>query len=129
MANATTLRKAAKRCARAAKPTAVADYIAALSAARRSRAQAIRAAVHDAVSGVAETMCYRMPTFEKAGAWVAFANQKHYLAVYFCSAELIASIRAHHPELDCGVGCVRIRDTQHLPIYELREAFARALTP
>jgi uncharacterized protein YdhG (YjbR/CyaY superfamily) len=74
-------------------------------------------------------MRYRMPTFELHGAWVAMASQKHYCAVYFCSAALIASLRAHHPELDYGVGCVRIRDNQHLPVYELREAFARALAP
>jgi uncharacterized protein YdhG (YjbR/CyaY superfamily) len=110
-------------------PPTVDAYLAALADERRRRAQAIRAAIHDAVSGVAETMRYRMPTFEKDGAWVAFASQKQYLAVYFCSAELIASIRAHHPELDCGVGCVRIRDAQHVPIFELREAFARALAP
>lgn len=74
-------------------------------------------------------MRYHMPTFEKNGLWVALAHQERHLAVYFCSAALIAGIRMRHPELDCGVGCVRIRDTQHVPIYELREAFARALAP
>ena len=103
------------------------DYIAALAPERKRRATAIRAAILDSADGLVESMRYRMPTFDRNGLWVAFASQKAHLAVYFCSTALIEGVRAHHPELDCGVGCVRIRDTQHVPIYELRKAFARAL--
>jgi len=111
---------------RVATPTPRA-YVAALVGERKRRFEAVRRTILDSCAGVVESMRYRMPTFEKDGAWVAMASQKRYLAVYFCSAELIAGVRAHHPELDCGVGCVRIRDDQHVPIYELEQAFVRAL--
>ncbi len=113
---------------RNASPT-LRSYVAALAPERKRRFTAVRAAIHEAAERVVESMRYRMPTFEKDGAWVAMASRKNYLAVYFCSADLIAGVRAHHPELDCGVGCVRIRDNQHVPIFELRRAFEQALAP
>ena len=73
------------------------------------------------------TMLYKMPTFEYDGRWVSFGNQKHYIAVYFCSKDLIKNLVAHHPELNIGVGCVRIRDTQEVPEKELLASFLKAL--
>jgi uncharacterized protein YdhG (YjbR/CyaY superfamily) len=119
----------ARTSARSSGARLVRDYLAALAPERKRRAAAIRAAILDAADGLVESLRYRMPTFERNGLWVAFASRKAYLAVYFCNGALIDNVRVHHPELDCGVGCVRIRDTQHVPIYELRTAFVQALAP
>jgi len=94
---------------------------------RRARLVRLRRAFFAAVDGITESMQYRMPTFTKDGNFVALASQKHYLAVYFCADELIRGIKAKHPELNCGVGCVRIRDTQAVPLKELVASFKKAM--
>ena len=105
---------------------AVARYIASLPAERSLRFLAIQAAIRQAGTDIVANMRHRKPTFEKDGRWVALANRKHHLAVHMCAPDLLAGIRARHPELDCGAACVRIRDTQYVPIYELRAAFVAA---
>jgi uncharacterized protein YdhG (YjbR/CyaY superfamily) len=105
----------------------VAAYLARLAYERRSRLQAIRAALLGGVDGVVESLRDRMPTYSRGAAWVALANRKRHIAVYFCTSQAIEALRIHHPELSCGVGCVRIRDSQYVPMYALREAFLQAL--
>ena len=59
-------------------------------------------------------------------ASVRVSNSERHLSVHFPNPELLTGIRARHPELACGRTCMKIRDTQFVPVYELREAF-RAL--
>ena len=103
------------------------SYYRALPEERRARLEMIRQRFLAAVTGVEETFRYKMPTFEKDGNWVALGNQKHYVAVYFCSADLIAEIRVKNPKINCGTGCVRIRDNQEVPLAELERAFRKAM--
>lgn len=105
---------------------AIARYIEALRGERKRRFIAVRACVLQADPTLTETACRRMPVFTKGRRWVSLASRKRYLAVHFCDPKLLEGIRARHPELDCGLRCVRIRDSQHVPIYELRAAFVRA---
>jgi len=112
---------------RKAAATTVRAYLAALPDERARRLRQIRDLFLGAVDGVRESMRYRMPTYERDGRWVALANNKSYVSVYFCSQALIEPLRVRHPELDCGRGCVRVRDSQHVPLYELRAAFVSAM--
>ncbi|MDF3128502.1 DUF1801 domain-containing protein [Kiritimatiellaeota bacterium B1221] len=102
-------------------------YLAGIPELRRQRLQAFRCAVHINLPGVKETMTYKMPGFEREGRWVAMANQKQYLAIYFCSAELVEPVRKAHPELSIGVGCVRVKDRQAFPVDLLISCAAQAL--
>lgn len=70
---------------------------------------------------------YKMPSFSTPAGGLSIGNQKNYVCVYFCGPELIQNIRDKHPDLDCGVGCVRIRDTQTLPLRELKVSARKAL--
>ena len=103
------------------------DYLAAVPPFRRRRLEAIRTEFLSSTPGVKETMKYRMPTFEIEPNWAAIANQKHYISIYYCSAELIDSIKRKHPSLRTGVGCARIRDNQEVPLSDLVTAFRRAM--
>lgn len=96
-------------------------------AERRARLQAIRAALLQAGGRLVESRRGGRAGFEAEGARIRVVSAAHHIAVHFPQAELLSGIRTRHPELTCGVRCVRIRDTQYVPIYELREAFARAL--
>ena len=100
---------------------------AAARAERRERLQAILAALLQAGGRVSESPGAGRAGFALEGGRVRVVSAARHIAVHFPQAELLRGIRAHHPELACGVRCVRIRDTQYVPIYELREAFARVL--
>ncbi len=90
-------------------------YIAAIPAPRRARAKRLRALIRATVPAAAESMQYRMPTYDLGGSVVAFANQKRYVSLYFCSEAMIAHVKAKHPALRCGKGCINFADRDALP--------------
>ncbi len=102
-------------------------YLSGLPEKRRERINSICEAFQIAGKSCAETMKYRMPTFENGKNWVSVGNQKNYISVYFCSAALIENIRAKHPQINTGKGCVRIRDNQEIPFPDLVESFKKAM--
>lgn len=103
------------------------SYFETLPAFRRIRLEALKAQFEKAVPDARLTMRYKMPTFERGKHWACLGNQKHAISVYFCSEEIIAPVIANNPKLNCGKGCVRIRDTQDVPEGDLVDAFRRAL--
>jgi len=103
------------------------DYYANLPDNRRVRILDIRTKFVNAVDGLKETMKYKMPTFEKGDNWVCVANQKNYISVYFCDEKLIGDIKINSPEINTGKGCVRIKDTQVVPIDKLLKCFIKAM--
>ena len=104
---------------------AVERYYSSLPENRLNRVKKIRNSLLETCIGVKETFKYKMPTFEKDGNWVALANNKNYISVYFCSEDLILNIKKRYPELDTGKGCVRIKDNNKLPIDELKNSFKK----
>ena len=109
------------------KVKSVSDYYKGVPRSRAARINKIRKLFLSEVDGLDETMKYKMPTFEKGDNWVALANQKNYISVYFCSEELIENIKNSHPEISTGKGCVRIRDSQEIPLEELKKSFIKAM--
>ena len=107
--------------------TKLKEYYLLLPEFRYRRIQKLRSSFLKTGSGIMETFKYNMPTFEKAGNWVALANQKNYISVYFCSEELISDIKAGFPKLNTGKGCVRIKDNNELIVEELTKAFIKAM--
>jgi len=103
------------------------DYYANLPDNRRVKILDIRTKFVNAVDGLKETMKYNMPTFEKGDNWVCVANQKNYISVYFCDEKLIEDIKINSPEINTGKGCVRIKDTQVVPIDNLLKCFIKAM--
>ena len=106
----------------------VSEYFDALPAIRRERLLAIRAAWLNCFNDLDENCRYRMPTYERAGNWASLGNQKHHISVYFCSEAIIAPLKTSHPELNYGKGCIRIRDTQDVPVAALSNIFRHAMT-
>ncbi len=102
-------------------------YLSGIPAERKDKLEAIRKAFLNSADGLRETMKYKMPTYEKGSGWVCIGNQKKYISVYFCSAELIENIRKKHPDIDTGKGCVRIKDHQQVPLADLVSSFKKAM--
>jgi uncharacterized protein YdhG (YjbR/CyaY superfamily) len=107
-------------------PVEVENYLIALPEVRKARLLELRETLMATVKGLKESLKHKMPYYEKDGKFVALASQKNYVSVYFCSNELIANIIAKYPDIDTGVGCVRIKDKQVLPLAELKKSFVKA---
>jgi len=103
------------------------EYIDSLPRIRRDRLSELKERFERAVPEVQLTMRYKMPTFERGDHWACLGNQKHHISIYFCSEAINAPVVANNPKLNCGKGCVRIRDTQEVPIEDLVDAYRRAM--
>ncbi|MGD9872647.1 MAG: hypothetical protein AB7T27_00095 [Kiritimatiellia bacterium] len=106
---------------------AVAKYYAKVPPARLRRLNQIRRAFRQSGLKTREVIKYQIPALECSGAWVGMANQKDHICVYFRGPEFIRNIRKKHPELSVGVGCVRIRDSQEIPLREMVRSFKKAM--
>jgi hypothetical protein len=93
---------------------------------RAARLRAIRAALLGPGVRIARSGRRDVTIFECRGVRVRVANRARHIAVHWPAPEFLAGIRARHPELDCGARCVRIRDSQYVPMHALMEACARA---
>jgi len=102
-------------------------YLAKVPPPRRKRIDTIRKAFLKSETEVAESLRYKMPTFEKGSNWAAVGNKKNYISVYFCSEEIIENIRKKHPTLSTGKGCIRIKDSQDIPMSDLVVSFKKAM--
>jgi uncharacterized protein YdhG (YjbR/CyaY superfamily) len=103
-------------------------YIAAIPAPRRAKAKRLRALIRATVPAAAESMQYRMPTYDLGGSVVAFANQKRYVSLYFCGAAMIANVKVKHPALKCGKGCINVADKDAPPEGDIVRSLEKAAT-
>lgn len=110
-------------------PQAIARYLAQLPEARRERGLALHGLILSLFPQATASLGYRMPTYRLGAQFVAWASTKRHLALYTCSAERIAGFRTRHPEIEAGRGCLRIRDSQRLPLADLAQVVRNALAP
>jgi uncharacterized protein YdhG (YjbR/CyaY superfamily) len=109
-------------------PMSVADYLKQIPAARRARFDQLMALIQEAYPDVLIDMHYRMPTFYNADkGWCALANQKHYISLYTCGAKNIADFKCDHPSIQCGKGCINLKDTDALPMDDLKQVIDKAM--
>jgi uncharacterized protein YdhG (YjbR/CyaY superfamily) len=95
-------------------------YLNGLEPERRAALAALRLVVLDTVSGVVETMRYRMPTYEyEGGVLCAFASQKNYMSLYM-NADLVEKHRDELAGLNVGKSCIRFRKLEKLPVDTVR---------
>jgi uncharacterized protein YdhG (YjbR/CyaY superfamily) len=96
---------------------------------KRVRASGSHAHGRDDDPQAAVSLGQRMPTYRLGGQFVAWASTSRHLALYTCSAERIASFRAHHPGIEASAGCLRFRDSARLPLADLAQVVKNALAP
>lgn len=108
---------------------AIGRYLARVPQARRERALALHGLILSLFPQAAVSMQYRMPTYRLGAHFIAWASTEQHLALYTCSGERIAGFRARHPEVRGGVGCLRFRDSQRLPLADLAQVVRNALAP
>ncbi len=108
---------------------AIGRYLARVPQARRERALALHGLILSLFPQAVVSMQYRMPTYRLGENFIAWASTRQHLAVYTCSGERIAGFRARHPEVQGGLGCLRFRDSQRLPLADLAQVVRTALVP
>ena len=96
------------------------EYLENLEGERRSALAELRELILATVPEAAETLKYRMPTYEYADeALCAFASQKHYMSLYM-DVELVEMHRQELTGLDVGKSCIRFRKLEKLPLDTVR---------
>jgi uncharacterized protein YdhG (YjbR/CyaY superfamily) len=108
---------------------AIGGYLKRVPEARRERALALHGLILSLFPQAAVSLEYRMPTYRLAANYIAWASTQRHLAIYTCSGERIAGFRARHPEVRGGLGCLRFRDSQRLPLADLAQVVKNALAP
>ena len=107
--------------------TTVAEYLAELPAERRAALKKVRTLVRRHFSGAKETMLYGMPSYFWKGSPVfAYASQAHYMSLYICDVKLITEYRGKLSKLSIGVGCIRFRKFEDLPLDVTEALLAKA---
>jgi uncharacterized protein YdhG (YjbR/CyaY superfamily) len=108
---------------------AIGRYVARVPAARRERALALHGLILSLFPQAAVSLEQRMPTYRLGDNFIAWGSMQQHLAVYTCSGERIAGYLARHPEVQAGLGCLRFRDHQRLPLADLAQVVKNALAP
>ena len=103
------------------------DYVAEIPEARRGRVMAIIDLILSLYPDATASMRYRTPTFETESGWVSVANQKSYISLYTCAEVHIAEFKAKHPEIKTGKGCINFRDSDDIPLEDLRSVISSAM--
>ena len=102
-------------------------YFEAVPAARRARLDVLHELIVALFPEAEMTLSYEMPTYRVKSGWVAIANQKHYVSLYTCGAAHIAAFKAKHPRYKTGAGCINFRDTDELPLEDLKQVIRHAI--
>jgi uncharacterized protein YdhG (YjbR/CyaY superfamily) len=100
---------------------------------RRHALAALRELIFEVVSNAAETMRYRMPTYEHQGQMLcAYASQKHYMSLYM-DTSIVEEHRDELAGLSIGKSCIRFKRLEDLPLDTIRvmleETVARQAGP
>jgi len=98
-----------------AKPATVPAYVASLPSAKRAEFEQLRDWVRNVLPDAAETMAYKMPTYEGSEKICAIAAQKRYFALYVCDTDTLERHRSEFDHLNVGKGCIRFAHFDDLP--------------
>ncbi|MBC8159991.1 MAG: DUF1801 domain-containing protein [Roseiflexaceae bacterium] len=83
-------------------------YLREVPAERLPAIEHLRALCQATLPGYDERMNYGMPTYELNGVGeIAFASQKHYIALYILKKEIVDAHRPQLQGLNVGKGCIR----------------------
>ena len=102
-------------------------YFCAIPAARREVVETLHQMIMQLYPHAEVDMQYRMPTYHVDSGWVAVANQKQYVSLYTCGYHHISEFKTRHPGIKTGKGCINLRDSDHLPLEDLKAVVRHAI--
>jgi len=105
----------------------VKDYLAEVPDDRKETVNAILQCIRNLYPDAAESMRYKMPTFESDTGWVAVANQKNYVSVYTCMPKHLEKFKKAHPKIKTGKGCINFKPGDSIPFTDLENVIHSAM--
>lgn len=96
------------------------EYLQVVPMERKVRIKEVHFMILDLSPDATVDIAYKMPTYRVGEGWVALANQKGYIPVYTCGYHQIESFKTKYPKIRTGKGCINFRDTDDVPISDLR---------
>ncbi|EQA38850.1 PF08818 domain protein [Leptospira inadai serovar Lyme str. 10] len=103
------------------------DYIKRSSEIRKSRMQELLDFMRTEYPDLRESLKYKMPTFERNGKSISFANQKNYLSIYFPEESYVRAFRAKASGIASGKTCINLKDKDKVPMVYLKTLLKKAL--
>jgi uncharacterized protein YdhG (YjbR/CyaY superfamily) len=106
----------------AAKPKTIDEYLADISADKRTALEKLRAIIKKAAPKAEECICYQMPAFRFEGSpLVAFGAAAKHCAFYPMSGATIKQHAAELADFDTGKGTIRFQPDRPLPAALVRK--------
>lgn len=99
----------------------VAAYMKELPDEIRKTLAGLRSLIRKVAPHAKESMKYGMPCYTLNRDFVAFASQKHYMALYICDAALIEPFKKKLGKVNCGKGCIRFKKADDLNMKVVEE--------
>ncbi|MEX0289390.1 MAG: iron chaperone [Flavobacteriaceae bacterium] len=94
---------------------------------RKARVLSLHEAIVDEFPDATVDMKYKMPTYSFNDGWVAIANQKNYVSLYTCGYHHISEFKEKYPKIKTGKGCINFKDSDLLPLDEIRQVVRHAI--
>jgi len=95
----------------------VEDYIESQLFDRVETLYLLRDLITNVIPNCVESTKYNMPTYGLDGEIiVAFASQKHHMALYLCHYDLMAKFKEELSRFNCGKSCIRFKSLKEKDI-------------
>lgn len=90
-------------------------YIEAADTDRGRMLNELRTILREELTSFTEVIRYRMPCYQRDDVVeIAFANQKHHIALYVLRTEVMAAHRTQLAPASIGKGCIRYHPHDHI---------------
>ncbi len=106
----------------------VKEYLEDIPPERAEKMNSLIDLIKELYPDAAESMKYKMPTYESPEGWVAVANQKNYVSLYTCSPEHLVEFKKKHPKIKTGKGCINFTNSVDIPLDDLESVIKSAMS-
>jgi len=104
------------------------EYVQSLDPERAAALNELRDMIFAIAPDVAETMKYRMPSYEYGPSILcAVASQKQYMSLYV-EVQILDRYREQLAHLSLGKSCIRFRQIEALPLDTIRTILTETVT-
>ena len=101
-------------------------YVAEVPMARRPAIERLRGLCRETLKGYVECIAYGVPGYKRNGVVeIAFANQKHYIALYVLKKDVVDEFRNALPTANIGKGCIRFKKPESIDFAVVRRILRR----
>ncbi|HUT39754.1 MAG TPA: DUF1801 domain-containing protein [Gammaproteobacteria bacterium] len=102
-------------------------YFESVPESRKERVDTLHSLIVSLYPNAVVDMKNKMPTYVVGDGWVALSNQKQYISLYTCGYRHIEGFKAKNPGIKTGKGCINFKDSDGLPIGDIKSVVKHAI--